>query len=175
MTKKNNRFKGHNNHRRKSRLRPPYFINKNLHFDIVRKQMKMKTDGPTLNEMSSIDSTGNVGTEDAPKVSSTIRPVSTSNRVKDFLNESWKQIIIGLVVAAFTFFLGYLVYHHGIHLAEHDKDIEYLQKNDAKQDAEIGNIKEKANEISTDMRLMEQHIELTSDKPQTTKQYNKKK
>ncbi len=161
MTKKNHKFKGHNNQRQWSRLRPPYFINKNLQFDIVRKQMKMKTDGPTLNEMSPVDSTVNVDTEETPRPQMS-RPVSTSNQIKNWWLEWWKPVIIGLLTTLFVSIVGTLVVQHGIHLTRHDKDIEYLQKNENKQDGEIEQLKNKTHEITTDVRLIEQRVELTS-------------
>ena len=150
-------------------MRPPYFINKNLQFDIVRKQMKMKTDGPTLNEISPVDSTVNVDTEETPRPQIS-RPVSTSNQIKNLWEDWWKQIIIGLAIAGVSFFLGSLIINHGNRLTEHDKDIEYLQKNDNKQDGEIEQLKDKTHEISTDVRLIEQRVELTSGNTDTSKQ-----
>lgn len=176
MTKRKNKFKGHNNQKRKSRLRPPFFVNKNFQFDYVRKQMKMKTDGPTLNEMSSIDTTGNVGSEDMHQTSIT-RPKSTKNQVKDWFEDN-RQIILsvaGAVVTALVLYIfGSLVHDHDIHLTEHDKDIEYLQKNDTKQDGEIEHLKSKTQELSTDVRLIEQRVELTSGNTDTSKQPSKK-
>ena len=152
----------HNNQRRKSRLYPSFFINKNLQFDIVRKQMKMKTDGPTLNEMSSIDTTGNVGGEDMRHVTTT-RPRSKKNQVKTWLEDN-RQIIIsifGAVVAALILYIfGSLVHDHDIHLTKHDKDIEYLQKNDTKQDSNIEQIKEKTNDNKTDISLIKQRMDI---------------
>lgn len=158
MTKRKNKFKGHNNQRRRSRIRPPYFINKNFQFDIVRKQMKMKTDGPTLNEMSPVDSTVNVDTEETPRPQIS-RPVSTTNQIKNWWEEWWKQVIIGLVTAGIGAVVVTSVVKHGNHLIRHDKDIEYLQKNDDKQDDDIKQLKEKSNEMNTDMRLIEQRME----------------
>lgn len=158
MTKRKNKFKGHNNQRRRSRIRPPYFINKNFQFDIVRKQMKMKTDGPTLNEMSPVDSTVNVDTEETPRPQIS-RPVSTTNQIKNWWEEWWKQVIIGLVTAGIGAVVVTSVVKHGNHLIRHDKDIEYLQKNDDKQDDDIKQLKEKSNEMNTDMRLIEQRMD----------------
>lgn len=114
MTRRNNKYKGHKNQRRKSRLLPPYFINKNLQLDIVRKQMKMKTDGPTLNEISNIDTTGNVGGEDMQQASTT-RPKSTKNQVVTWL-ENNRQIVISIIGAVVTalvlYIFGSLVHNH---------------------------------------------------------------
>ena len=158
MTKRKNKFKGLNNQRRRSRMRPPYFINKNLQFDIVRKQMKMKTDGPTLNEMSPVDTTVNVDTEETPRPQLS-RPVSTTNQIKNWWEEWWKQVIIGLVTTGIGAVVVTSVVKHGNHLIRHDKDIEYLQKNDDKQDDDIKQLKGKSNEMNTDLRLIEQRME----------------
>lgn len=139
-------------------MRPPYFINKNLQFDIVRKQMKMKTDGPTLNEMSPVDTTVNVDTEETPRPQLS-RPVSTTNQIKNWWEEWWKQVIIGLVTTGIGVVVVTSVVKHGNHLIRHDKDIEYLQKNDDKQDDDIKQLKGKSNEMNTDLRLIEQRME----------------
>lgn len=139
-------------------MRPPYFINKNLQFDIVRKQMKMKTDGPTLNEMSPVDTTVNVDTEETPRPQLS-RPVSTTNQIKNWWEEWWKQVIIGLVTTGIGAVVVTSVVKHGNHLIRHDKDIEYLQKNDDKQDDDIKQLKRKSNEMNTDLRLIEQRME----------------
>ena len=139
-------------------MRPPYFINENLQFDIVRKQMKMKTDGPTLNEMSPVDTTVNVDTEETPRPQLS-RPVSTTNQIKNWWEEWWKQVIIGLVTTGIGAVVVTSVVKHGNHLIRHDKDIEYLQKNDDKQDDDIKQLKGKSNEMNTDLRLIEQRME----------------
>lgn len=129
--------------------------------------MPMKADGPTLNEMSSLDTTGNVVKADLPRMAKE-RPISAQNRFIQWWGDSGKQILIGVAVAILIFIFGNLVYHHNIRLTEHDKDIEYLQKNDLKQDDEIDNLKEKANEMKTDIRLIEQRLDFDSNKsPQT--------
>ena len=131
----------------------------------------MKIDGPTLNEISDIDSTVSVEQGDSQRIATT-RPVSTSNQIKKWWSGGGKQIIIevvvGLVVAGLIFIFGNLVYHHNIHLTEHDKDIQYLQKNDDKQDNDIEQLKEKSNEMNTDLRLIEQRLDL--EKPSQTKE-----
>ena len=98
MKKHKKRYNNHSNQNGKSRLRPPFFINKNLQFNVVRNQMKMKTDGPTLNEMSNIDTTGNVGNSDMPRPV-VERPVSNSVKIKNWWSEYSKEIVIGIVVA----------------------------------------------------------------------------
>lgn len=157
--RKHKKQKHNKNHKNSSKIRPPFFINKNQHFDSVRKQMAMKTDGPTINEMSSIDTTGSLGKEDTPRTTD-IRPISASSQIKNWWEDSWKQIIIGLAIAGVSFFLGRLIFDHDNRLTEHDKDIEYLQKNDAKQDENINLLKDKSNELKTDMRLIEQRMDL---------------
>ena len=134
----------------------------------------MKTDGPTLNEMSPVDTTVNLDTEETPKPQIS-RPVSTSVQIKNWWEDWWKQIVIGVVTTAIVSIVGTLVIQHGIHLTRHDKDIEYLQKNDDKQNGEIEQLKDKTHDISTDVRLIEQRVELTSGNTDTPKQKNKKK
>lgn len=156
--------KKHTNHKRqvqkrKSSLQPPYYINKNLLFDYTRKRMAMKTDGPTLNEISSIDTTGNVIKDEAPRATMP-RPVSTTNQLKNWVIVYWKEILIGIG----SLLAGLLVIEHGIQLTKHDKDIEYFQKNEIKQDGEIELLKEKSNEMNIDIRLIEQRIELETEK-----------
>lgn len=133
----------------------------------------MKTDGPTINEMSSIDTTGSLGADNTPRIAET-RPVSRSTQIKNWWGESWRQIVIGLVIAGVSFFLGNLILNHENRLTVHDKDIEYIQKVDAKQDGEIEQLKDKTQEITTDVRLIEQRVELTSGDKDNSKHKNKK-
>lgn len=174
MTKHKNRFKNQHNQKRRTRLHPPFFINKNLQFDAVRKRMTMKTDGPTLNEMSNIDTTGNVGKSDMPRPV-VERPVSNSVKIKNWWSEYSKEIIIGIVVAFVGLLVTNLIIEHGQHLVRHDKDIEVLQKSDERQDESIDKIKENANELKTDMRLIEQRIDLTSGNSEQSKPNKNKK
>lgn len=174
MTKHKNRFKNQHNQKRRTRLRSPFFINKNLQFDAVRKRMTMKTDGPTLNEMSNIDTTGNVGNSDMPRPV-VGRPVSNSVKIKNWWSEYSKEIIIGIVVAFVGLLVTNLIIEHGQHLVRHDKDIEVLQKSDERQDESIDKIKENANELKTDMRLIEQRIDLTSGNSEQSKPNKNKK
>ena len=174
MTKHKNRFKNQHNQKKRTRLHPPFFINKNLQFDAVRKRMTMKTDGPTLNEMSNIDTTGNVGNSDMPRPV-VERPVSNSVKIKNWGSEYSKEIIIGIVVAFVGLLVTNLIIEHGQHLVRHDKDIEVLQKNDERQDESIDKIKENANELKTDMRLIEQRIDLTSGNSEQSKPNKNKK
>lgn len=162
--------------KRKSLLSPPYFSNRNQHFEQVRKRMTMKTDGPTLNEMSSLDTTDDLEKQ-TDRSQYVRRPVTTKNQIRNWWNEGGKQIIkeilIAVIVSVVLFVMGNLVYHHNIHLTEHDKDIEYLKKSDTKQDCEIDVLKEKTHEINTDVKLLEQKVELSSLPASTTT--NKKK
>lgn len=174
MKKHKKRYNNHSNQNGKSRLRPPFFINKNLQFNVVRNQMKMKTDGPTLNEMSNIDTTGNVGNSDMPRPV-VERPVSNSVKIKNWWSEYSKEIVIGIVVAFVGLLVTNLIIEHGQHLVRHDKDIEVLQKSDERQDESIDKIKENANELKTDMRLIEQRIDLTSGNSEQSKPNKNKK
>ena len=174
MKKHKKRYNNHSNQNGKSRLRPPFFINKNLQFNVVRNQMKMKTDGPTLNEMSNIDTTGNVGNSDMPRPV-VERPVSNSVKIKNWWSEYSKAIVIGIVVAFVGLLVTNLIIEHGQHLVRHDKDIEVLQKSDERQDESIDKIKENANELKTDMRLIEQRIDLTSGNSEQSKPNKNKK
>lgn len=161
MTGHKNRLKKQPNKKRKSSLRPPFFANKNLYFDVVRKRMTMKTDGPTLNEMSNIDTTGNVGSSDMPRPVAE-RPVSNSAKIKNWWGEYSKEIITGIVVAIAGLLVANLIIEHGQHLVSHDKDIEVLQKSNERQNEAIDKMKENANELKMDIRLIEQRIDLTS-------------
>lgn len=155
-------------------MRPPFFINKNLQFDVVRKRMTMKTDGPTLNEMSHIDTTGNVGKDDMSRPVAE-RPVSNLTKIKNWWEEYSKEIIKGIVIIIAGALVTNLIIEHGQHLVRHDKDIEVLQKNDERQNDAIDKMKENANELKTDIRLIEQRIDLTSSYSEQPKTSEKKK
>ena len=80
-----------------------------------------------------------------------------------------------IVVAFVGLLVTNLIIEHGQHLVRHDKDIEVLQKSDERQDESIDKIKENANELKTDMRLIEQRIDLTSGNSEQSKPNKNKK
>lgn len=123
----------------------------------------MKTDGPTLDEMSNLDTTGNLE-QDTTYREPVRRPVSTKKRVKNWFEDYTKEIIISIVSAIILLVAGSLVLYHNIQLTEHGKDIEYLQSNDQKQDGAIEKLQEKSNEINTEVKLIEQRVDFESEK-----------
>lgn len=123
----------------------------------------MKTDGPTLDEMSNLDTTGNLE-QDTTYREPVRRPVSTKKRVKNWFEDYTKEIIISIVSAIILLVAGSLVLYHNIQLTEHSKDIEYLQSNDQKQDGAIEKLQEKSNEINTEVKLIEQRVDFESEK-----------
>lgn len=147
-----------------SRFRPLFHYNKNLHFEQIRKRMKMKTDGPTIDEMSDIDTTGNLerGTARTEPVQ---RPLSTAKQIRNWWDGNGKQIVVGVVVAviasALLYIFGSLVHKHDVRLTEHDKDIEHLMETDNKHDKSIEKLNDRTIEMKTDLRLLEQRMEFT--------------
>ena len=123
----------------------------------------MKTDGPTLDEMSNLDTTGNLE-QDTTYREPVRRPVSTKKRVKNWFEDYTKEIIISILSAIILLVAGSLVLYHNIQLTEHGKDIEYLQSNDQKQDGAIEKLQEKSNEINTEVKLIEQRVDFESEK-----------
>ena len=93
----------------------------------------MKTDGPTLDEMSNLDTTGNLE-QDTTYREPKRRPVSAKKKFQNWFEDYTKEIIISIVSAIILVIAGSLVLHHNIQLTEHSKDIEYLQTNDQKQE-----------------------------------------
>ena len=145
-----------------------------MQFELVRKRMKMKTDGPTLDEMSNLDTTGNLE-QDTTYRESVRRPVSTKKRVKNWFEDYTKEIIISIVSAIILLVAGSLVLYHNIQLTEHGKDIEYLQSNDQKQDGAIEKLQEKSNEINTEVKLIEQRVDFESEKSRNLQEKTGKK
>ena len=134
----------------------------------------MKTDGPTLDEMSNLDTTGNLE-QDTTYRESVRRPVSTKKRVKNWFEDYTKEIIISIVSAIILLVAGSLVLYHNIQLTEHGKDIEYLQSNDQKQDGAIEKLQEKSNEINTEVKLIEQRVDFESEKSRNLQEKTGKK
>lgn len=149
------------------KTQPPFYLNKNQTYYYVRKNMVMRTDGPTSNEISELDTTFDVK-EDKYNNQTSVRPISTGKKVKQWYEEHSfeikKDILIAVITAIITFIFGRLVHDHDIQLTKHEVDIEYLQKSDDKQDVIINQLKDKSTELSTDVRLIEQRIELQSAK-----------
>lgn len=145
-----------------------------MQFELVRKRMKMKTDGPTLDEMSNLDTTGNLE-QDTTYREPVRRPVSTKKRVKNWFEDYTKEIIISIVSAIILLVAGSLVLYHNIQLTEHGKDIEYLQNNDQKQDGAIEKLQEKSNEINTEVKLIEQRVDFESEKSRNLQEKTGKK
>ena len=134
----------------------------------------MKTDGPTLDEMSNLDTTGNLE-QDTTYREPVRRPVSTKKRVKNWFEDYTKEIIISIVSAIILLVAGSLVLYHNIQLTEHGKDIEYLQNNDQKQDGAIEKLQEKSNEINTEVKLIEQRVDFESEKSRNLQEKTGKK
>ena len=134
----------------------------------------MKTDGPTLDEMSNLDTTGNLE-QDTTYKEPVRRPVSTKKRVKNWFEDYTKEIIISFVSAIILLVAGSLVLYHNIQLTEHGKDIEYLQSNDQKQDGAIEKLQEKSNEINTEVKLIEQRVDFESEKSRNLQEKTGKK
>lgn len=134
----------------------------------------MKTDGPTLDEMSNLDTTGNLE-QDTTYREPVKRPVSTKKRVKNWFEDYTKEIIISIVSAIILLVAGSLVLYHNIQLTEHGKDIEYLQSNDQKQDGAIEKLQEKSNEINTEVKLIEQRVDFESEKSRNLQEKTGKK
>ena len=134
----------------------------------------MKTDGPTLDEMSNLDTTGNLE-QDTTYREPVRRPVSTKKRVKNWFEDYTKEIIISIVSAIILLVAGSLVLYHNIQLTEHGKDIEYLQSNDQKQDGAIEKLQEKSNEINTEVKLIEQRVDFESEKSRNLQEKTGKK
>lgn len=151
-------------HHGRLKIRPPYYQNRNQQFEQIRKRMKMKTDGPTVNEISNIDTTGDLE-QDYSRKEPQRRPVSTANQVKGWFSDNAKEIVIGIFITIIGGVLLEVVISHSNHLVKHDTNIEVLQNTDCKHDDKLEKLNEKTNEINTDIRLLEQRIELTTDIP----------
>lgn len=167
---RHNRHNGKKNksiHKRKNLIQPPFFINKNQQFEMVRKEMKMKTDGPTLDEISNIDTTIDLSNDAQSEATTIQRPISPKNKFRNWFDDYTHQIVVTVIASIILFIFGKLVYDHSIHLVKHDKDIQYLQKKDDKQDVKIEQLEKQEIEINTDIRLIKQRIELSADKQDT--------
>ena len=145
--------------RKKPSYRGPFPVNKNNMFEAIRRDMRMPSDGPTLNEFSNIDTTQDLDRDVAVREIETKRPISPRVKVNNWWSENARSVIIAVVAAIIATFLGETVVRHKVHLAEHDREFEYLEKEVDRNRSDIERLNEKTNTLDRDVRLLEQKIE----------------
>lgn len=147
------------NNSKKKEYKGPFPLNKNFEFDYVRKTMKTPTDGPTAETQSYSDSTVSQSKDNSQKPFKR-RPRRKRDRTKEWIGNNIKEIIIGLFVTGICALVGTVIYNHSNHFVSVDKDLEYIKKENEKQQLEIDKIDSKSTENNTEIKLLQQQIEL---------------
>lgn len=148
----------------------PFPQNKNFTYQTVRKNMKMPADGPTIDEVSPMDTTSSSSDIDELRLESVGgRPVKRTVAMQNWLLENLKGIIVGVISTLFAGFCVRIAITHSEKLAAHEKDIEHLEETISNHDDKIERLQEGTNTLNTDLRLLEQRVDLTKDSGKPTK------
>lgn len=142
----------------------PFPQNKNLLYQTIRQNMEMPADGPTLNEVSPMDTTQSfTDIEDQQPQNVGGRPVKTSVAVQNWLLDNLKTIIISVVSAIFGTIFILIAINHSEKIISNEKDIEHMEESISIHDRKLDGLQEKTNELNTDLRLLEQKVDLTNE------------
>ena len=157
--------------KKKQSYKGPFPVNKNYMFEAVRRDMQMPSDGPTLNEFSDIDTTQDLNREEAVREVDSKRPVSPRVKVNNWWSDNARSVIIAVIATIITGLLGEMVVRHKVHLAEHDREFKFMEKEIGKNQSDIEKLNEKTNTLDRDFRLLEQKVEYSfeSNKKNKTK------
>ena len=149
--------------KKKPSYKGPFQPNKNLEFQMVRKNMSTDTDGPTLNEVTPVDST-----TDFSVINENInellkeRPVSTEYKCRKWLSEHVAEVVVGVLIAI----IGLVAIDHSRDLARHDVEIDNISDDVLEQKSDIKELQNKTNALETDYRLLEQKVDFNEEKSQ---------
>lgn len=142
----------------------PFPQNKNLLYQTIRQNMEMPADGPTLNEVSPMDTTQSfTDIEDQQPRNVGGRPVKTSVAVQNWFSDNIKTIIISVVSTIFGTIFILIAINHSEKIISNEKDIEHMEESISIHDRKLDGLQEKANELNTDLRLLEQKVDLTKE------------
>lgn len=145
---------------KKRPFKGPFPNNSNLEFDQIRKNMTMSVEGPTADAMSYSDSTTDIFDQNNSQKSVVKkRPKKKITKIKSWWEQYSKEIVNGFIITFFTA-IGIIVYKYSNHFVANDKDIEYLQKNDLKQDNKIEELNKQTNSLDKKSDLIKQQIDL---------------
>lgn len=126
--------------------------------------MEMPADGPTLNEVSPMDTTQSfTDIEDQQSRNVGGRPVKTSVAVQNWFLDNLKTIIIAVVCTIFGTIIIMIAINHSEKIISNEKDIEHMEESISIHDRKLDGLQEKTNELNTDLRLLEQKVDLTNE------------
>lgn len=146
------------NNSKKKEYKGPFPYNRNFEFDYIRKTMKTPTNGPTAETRSYSDSTISQSKYNEQQFVKK-RPINKQRRAKDWINNNIKEVIVGVVVTGICALIGTIIYNHSNHLVSVDKDIEYIKKDNEKQQSDIDKVESIATENNMEIELLKQRIE----------------
>lgn len=160
---------------KKKSYKGPFPMNKTFTYQTVRRNMEMSTDGPTVNEVTPLDTTQSFSSNDGQDPQNVGgRPVKTGVVVQKWLGENIKGIVLTVIATLFAGFCVRIAITHTEQLTSHQKDIEHIEKSISEQGTKIDHLQEKTNEINTNLLLLEQRLNLEKESTNQGKKVNKK-
>jgi len=149
------------NGHKKKQFKGPYPINKYAEVETTRKYMKSEAEGPTVDEFSYQDTTDSVNTSKSMLYNGhSKRPRKKQKVIESWFSRYSKDIIIGLIIAIITSFVGVVVYNHSNKLVIHEKDIEFLQNNKTELKSDIDIIDSKVENIENKVHEIDKKVEI---------------
>lgn len=73
------------------------------------------------------------------------------------------ECIIGIIITGFFSYISMIIFTHSNHFVSIDKDLEYIKHENEEQQNLIENINSKTTENSTNIKLIQQKIEITKE------------
>lgn len=151
-----------NSIRNKKIYKGPFQHNKNIDFDNVKRTMKTVTDGPTAETCSYNDSTLSQSRNEK-RIPIRRRPKTKRNKIKTWVYNNMMECIIGIIITGFFSYISMIIFTHSNHFVSIDKDLEYIKHDNEEQQNLIENINSKTTENSTNIKLIQQKIEITKE------------
>ena len=135
--------------------------NKNLYYQTARRNIEMPADGPTVNEVTPLDTTQSFSNNDGKDPQNVGgRPVKTGVAFQKWFGDNIKGIIITVIATLVAGFFVRIAITHTEQLTSHQKDIEHIEENISEQGEKIERLQEKSNEINTNLLLLKQRVDL---------------
>lgn len=158
---------------KKTNYKGPFQPNRNYYIETVRRDMHMFPDGPTLSEMTELDTSQDLFKGQTNERNTEKRPVSSQTKVNTWLQEHYKELIVYSILIPL---IGYILtesVNHKVKLATHSSDIEHVTKKVEDNHVDINLLKEKTNVLDRDVRLLEQRVDLSKDSKVSNAKVNK--
>ncbi|HVA98601.1 MAG TPA: hypothetical protein VNG53_06870 [Bacteroidia bacterium] len=152
------------NNKKKINYKGPFPNNPNLGFQTVKKSMRTEIDGPTVDAFSKMDSTTDTDndTKEAPR--KTKRPTKERKSRKTISTEFILGIVFTGLITIGSAIVGVFIYNHSNRLTSIERDIFYLNKDADNQNVQMEKISDKTNKNGEKIDLLNQKIDLQSQK-----------